>query len=144
MGRCIAWDVTCPDTLVASHRLMTSVTIAAAVERAALLKHIKYAEIKTTYDFVSPWQSRPLARSMARVWPSWTSLAVASALPPVTPERLHSYTESVCLYPTLQRHFFSGLFCGRGFGRLEADSTNDHEALSHGLICLSPGNVVPG
>ena len=31
---------------------MTSVIIAAAAERAALLKHIKYAEIKATYDFV--------------------------------------------------------------------------------------------
>ena len=37
-----------------------------------------------------------------------------------------------------------GLFCGEGFRRLEADSTNYFEALSHGLICLSPGNVVPG
>ena len=52
MGRCIAWDVTCPDTLAASHRLTTSVTIAAAAERAALLKHIKYAEIEAAYDFV--------------------------------------------------------------------------------------------
>ena len=44
--------MTCPDTLATSHRLMTSVTIAAAAERAALLKHFKYAEIKATYDFV--------------------------------------------------------------------------------------------
>ena len=44
--------MTCPDTLAASHRLTTSVTIAAAAERAALLKHIKYAEIKAAYDFV--------------------------------------------------------------------------------------------
>ena len=31
---------------------MTSVTTAAAAKLAALLKHIKYAEIKATYDFV--------------------------------------------------------------------------------------------
>ena len=43
------------------------------------------------------WRLKPLARSIARVRPSWTSLAVASALPPVTPERLHSYTRE-CLF----------------------------------------------
>ena len=31
MGRCIAWDVTWPDTLAASHRLTTSVTISAGL-----------------------------------------------------------------------------------------------------------------
>ena len=52
VGRCIAWDVTCPDTLAVSHRPLTSSTIAAAAERAALLKHIRYAEIKAVYEFI--------------------------------------------------------------------------------------------
>ena len=43
VGRCLTWDVICPDTLAASHRALTSVTPGAAAERAALLKHTKYA-----------------------------------------------------------------------------------------------------
>ena len=39
-------------TLAVSHRPLTSSTIAAAAERAALLKHIKYAGIRAAYDFV--------------------------------------------------------------------------------------------
>ena len=46
------WDVTCPDTLAASHTALTSITLGAAAERAALLKHTKYAAIKATHDFV--------------------------------------------------------------------------------------------
>ena len=52
VGRCLTWDVTCPDTLAASHRALTSVTTGAAAERAALLKHTKYAAIKATHEFV--------------------------------------------------------------------------------------------
>ena len=52
VGRCLTWDVTCPDTLAASRRALTSITPGAAAERAALLKHTKYAAIKATHDFV--------------------------------------------------------------------------------------------
>ena len=59
VGRCLTWDVTCPDTLAASHRALISITPGAAAERAALLKHTKYAAIKATHDFVpvaiEPW-----------------------------------------------------------------------------------------
>ena len=48
-------------------------------------------------DYWGADQQRLQSFSAARVWPSWTSLAVASALPPVTPERLHSYTRE-CLF----------------------------------------------
>ena len=41
MGRCVTWDVTCPDTLAASHRQITAYAAGAASERAAMLKHIK-------------------------------------------------------------------------------------------------------
>ena len=49
VGTCLTWDVACPDTLAASHRALTFVTLGAATERAALLKHTKYAAIKATY-----------------------------------------------------------------------------------------------
>ena len=52
VGRCLTWDVTCPDTLAVSHRTLTSVAPGAAAERAALLKHTKYAAIKATHEFV--------------------------------------------------------------------------------------------
>ena len=52
VGRCLTWDVTCPDTLAASHSALTSVTPGAAAERAALLKHTEYAAIKATHEFV--------------------------------------------------------------------------------------------
>ena len=52
VGRCQTWDVTCPDTLVASHRALTFVTLGAIAECSVLLKHIKYAAIKATHEFV--------------------------------------------------------------------------------------------
>ena len=52
MGRCVTWDVTCPDTLAASHRQITAYAAGAASERAALLKHIKYQSIKAVHDFI--------------------------------------------------------------------------------------------
>ena len=52
MGRCVPWDVTCPDTLAASHRQITAYASGAASERAAMLKHIKYQAIKAVHDFV--------------------------------------------------------------------------------------------
>ena len=38
--------------MAASHRALTSITPGTAAERAALLKHTKYAAIKATHDFV--------------------------------------------------------------------------------------------
>ena len=40
-GRCLAWDVTVPDTLAASHLDRTSITTGAAAEQAAFLKTSK-------------------------------------------------------------------------------------------------------
>jgi hypothetical protein len=51
-GRCLAWDVTVPDTLAASHLERTSVTAGAAAEYAAELKTVKYSELISHYDFV--------------------------------------------------------------------------------------------
>ena len=54
MGRCVSvtWDVTCPDTLAASHRQITAYASGAASERAAMLKHIEYQAIEAVHDFV--------------------------------------------------------------------------------------------
>ena len=52
MGRCVTWDVTCPDTLAISHRPITAFASGAASERAAMLKHIKYQSNKAVHDFV--------------------------------------------------------------------------------------------
>ena len=51
-GRCLAWDVTVPDTLAASHLDRTSVTTGAAAEHEASNKIQKYADILQYYDFV--------------------------------------------------------------------------------------------
>ena len=51
-GRCLAWDVTVPDTVAASHLDRTSVTAGAAAEHAAELKISKYADLLQYYDFV--------------------------------------------------------------------------------------------
>ena len=55
-GRCLAWDVTVPDTMAASHLDRTSVTAGAAAEHAAVNKSIKYLSntvfILCNYDIV--------------------------------------------------------------------------------------------
>ena len=51
-GRCLAWDVTVPDTFAASHLDRTSVTAGAAAEHAAELKTSKYSDLSAHYDFV--------------------------------------------------------------------------------------------
>lgn len=51
-GRCLAWDVTVPDTLAASHLDRTSITAGAAAEHAAVNKTAKYSDILHSYDFV--------------------------------------------------------------------------------------------
>jgi hypothetical protein len=51
-GRCLAWDVTVPDTTAASHLDRTSLAAGAAAEHAAELKTAKYSDLMTMYDFV--------------------------------------------------------------------------------------------
>ena len=51
-GRCLAWDVTCPDTLAASHLANSAYTVGAAAEHAATLKIQKYQTLAATHSFV--------------------------------------------------------------------------------------------
>ena len=51
LGRCLAWDVTIPDTMAASHLPKTSVIGGAAAETASERKTAKYAGILRTHDF---------------------------------------------------------------------------------------------
>jgi hypothetical protein len=61
-GRCLAWDVTVPDTLAASHIDRTSILSGAAAEQAAIKKTTKYADIVHNYQFV------PVAVETMGVW----------------------------------------------------------------------------
>ena len=51
-GKCLAWDVTVPDTLASSHLSATSVRAGAAAEHAAEQKHLKYISLAQTHNFV--------------------------------------------------------------------------------------------
>ena len=51
-GKCVAWDVTAPDTLARSHLSETSLTTAAAAESASRKKIAKYSDISRTHLFV--------------------------------------------------------------------------------------------
>lgn len=51
-GKCVAWDVTAPDTLARSYLPVTSLTTAAAAESAARKKAVKYSDISRTHLFV--------------------------------------------------------------------------------------------
>ena len=51
-GKCVAWDVTAPDTLACSHLPETSLTTAAAAESASKNKVAKYSDISRTHLFV--------------------------------------------------------------------------------------------
>ena len=51
-GKCVAWDVTAPDTLARSHLSATSLTTAAAAETASKNKMVKYIDISRTHLFV--------------------------------------------------------------------------------------------
>jgi Reverse transcriptase (RNA-dependent DNA polymerase) len=51
-GRCVAWDVTCPDTLAASHLGGSANSAGSAAEHAAALKTQKYNELASTHCFV--------------------------------------------------------------------------------------------
>ena len=51
-GKCVAWDVTAPDTLARSYLAETSLTTAAAAESASRKKVVKYINISRTHLFV--------------------------------------------------------------------------------------------
>ena len=50
-GKCLAWDVTCPDTLATSNVTGCAREAGSAAERAAQLKHSKYQQLQSTHDF---------------------------------------------------------------------------------------------
>ena len=50
-GRCVAWDVTVPDTFAATHLPLTSITPSAAADRAATKKKMKYQLLTQTHTF---------------------------------------------------------------------------------------------
>ena len=50
-GRCVAWDVTVPDTFVSTHLHLTSITPSAAADRAAINKKMKYQLLTQTHTF---------------------------------------------------------------------------------------------
>ena len=49
----LTWDVTAPDTLAQSHLPGTSLEAGSAAESASHLKHVKYADITRSHDFVA-------------------------------------------------------------------------------------------
>src|SRR5260221_11646403 len=51
-GRCLAWDVTCPDTYASSHIQRSSITAGAAAESAESLKRQKYRDLEASHHFV--------------------------------------------------------------------------------------------
>jgi hypothetical protein len=51
-GRCLAWDVTVPDTFAASYVHLTAEDAGAAAEKAARNKTSKYAVISQSHHFV--------------------------------------------------------------------------------------------
>lgn len=51
-GKCIAWDVTCPDTLAASSLSGSALKAGHAAEHAAVNKRQKYAQLATSHTFV--------------------------------------------------------------------------------------------
>jgi hypothetical protein len=50
-GKCLAWDVTVPDTYAASHIRQTSIIPASAADKAAEIKKTKYQSICQTHIF---------------------------------------------------------------------------------------------
>ncbi len=61
-GRCIAWDVTCPETLAISHIASTSALAGQAATAAELNKITKYADMTPSVEFV------PIAVESLGVW----------------------------------------------------------------------------
>jgi hypothetical protein len=52
MGKCLAWDVTSPDTLAPSHLSATSIEAGAAAEAMDRSKNIKYEDISRSHRFI--------------------------------------------------------------------------------------------
>jgi hypothetical protein len=50
-GRCLAWDVTCPDTLATSHLSGCATSAGSAAESAAATKIHKYQQLSSTHCF---------------------------------------------------------------------------------------------
>ena len=50
-GKCMAWDVTCVDTLAKSHEKKTSKLAGSVAEYAEQLKNEKYAHLANQFDF---------------------------------------------------------------------------------------------
>ena len=50
----LAWDVTVPDTLSASHIQATAISAGAAAEKASNNKTVKYNDLATTYGYLYP------------------------------------------------------------------------------------------
>ena len=50
-GKCMAWDVTCVDTLAKSHEKKTSKVAGFAAEYAERLRNKKYANLAHKFDF---------------------------------------------------------------------------------------------
>ena len=50
-GRCVAWDVTVPNTFAATHLPLTSITPSAAADRAATNKKMQYQLLTQAHTF---------------------------------------------------------------------------------------------
>ena len=61
-GRCMAWDVTVPDTLAPSHVQATAASAGAAASSSEALKSAKYADLAITHTFI------PLAFEALGLW----------------------------------------------------------------------------
>src|SRR6266536_436791 len=61
-GKCLAWDVTCPDTFASSHLATTSVKAGSAAATAEVNKKNKYSDLRQSIDFV------PVALETSGVW----------------------------------------------------------------------------
>ena len=51
-GRCMAWDVTVPDTLAPSHIQATKASAGFAASSSEALKSAKYADLAATHTFI--------------------------------------------------------------------------------------------
>jgi len=51
-GKCLAWDVTCPDTFASSHVKRSAAAVASAADQAESNKRIKYRALEDMFHFV--------------------------------------------------------------------------------------------
>ena len=70
-GRCMAWDVTVPDTLAPSHVQATAASAGASASSSEALKSAKYADLATSHVFI------PLAFETLGSWGERTRHFVA-------------------------------------------------------------------